>query len=119
MTADGERTREHGLTLIELLVVIGILGLLAAVIIPNISGFRTSGNLAAANTEVQNVRTAATGYRSQNDSWPANSGNLTPLLSGTPKGSYIFDPTNGWVTNAAGWTGLVFNPSSQAWERAP
>ncbi len=119
MTLPSHRTHEKGLTLIELLVIVAILGLLAAMIIPNISGFRTTGNLAAANTELQHVRTAATGYRSQNDDWPANSGNLTAFLSGTLKGFYIFDTGNGWVTNGAGWAGLVFNTSSQAWERAP
>jgi hypothetical protein len=59
------------------------MAILAAFIIPNVSTFLGSGKQAAANTEVQNVRTAATGFRSQCDGRPVNSANLTPFLSGT------------------------------------
>jgi hypothetical protein len=75
--------------------------------------------LVTANTEVQYVRTAATAYRADNSDWPADSSVLTPFLSGSPKGPYVFDPSNGWATSGAGWAGLAFNTASQAWERAP
>ncbi|MBA7716178.1 hypothetical protein ES703_125243 [subsurface metagenome] len=49
---------ERGFTLIELLVVIAILGVLAAVMVPNVGKFIGSGTVEGANTEAHNVQTA-------------------------------------------------------------
>jgi type IV pilus assembly protein PilA len=93
------RSGQKGLTLIELLIVIAILGIIAAVIIPNIAGFMVSGRIAAANDELGNVRTAALGYyAANNNTWPTTSGDLesSGYVSGTLKAAYTFDEW-GWV----------------------
>ena len=60
------RYGEKGFTLIELLVVIAILGVLAAVVVPNVGKFMGSGTVEAASTEAHNVQTAVMAYMVDN-----------------------------------------------------
>ena len=52
------RKGEKGFTMIELLIVVAILGVLAAVVIPNVGRFIGRGESEAAATELSNVQTA-------------------------------------------------------------
>ena len=66
---------EKGFTLIELLIVVAILGVLAAVVIPNVSRFIGSGETEAQETELANIQAAVTTMMVDNE--------LTALPAGT------------------------------------
>jgi type IV pilus assembly protein PilA len=114
---------EKGFTLIELLIVVAILGIIAAVIIPNISRFMTTGELSAANSEAEQVKTAALGYFGENGFWPDDSAALvaTGYITGVLKADYDIsgngsgDQNCGWLLDATatvgGWSaGIKFQP---------
>jgi type IV pilus assembly protein PilA len=94
---------QRGFTLVELLIVIAIVGIIAAVIIPNVGRFMTMGTLTAANSEAENVQTAALAYYGDYSEWPDStmSGNFSDYIAGTLKAEYYFDTHTGFITGVS------------------
>ncbi len=85
---------EKGFTLIELLIVVAILGVLAAVVIPNVGRFIGRGETEAGETELSNVQSAVVAMMVDNgvSSLPnakSGSGNATNNMSIFPDDSPV------------------------------
>ena len=61
--------KNEGFTLIELLVVVAIIGILAAIAIPQFAAYRQRGFDARANTDVRNLATSEEAYFASNEAY--------------------------------------------------
>ena len=59
-----------GFTLIELLIVVAIIGILAAIAIPQFSSYRVKSYNTAAVSDMKNVKTALEAYYADNQKYP-------------------------------------------------
>ena len=75
-----------GFTLVELLIVVAIIGILAAIAIPNFLGAQTRAKVARARADMMTITTAIEAYAVDNNDYPPNDGfyNVTPVQITTP-----------------------------------
>ena len=129
--------------MIEILVVVGILGILAALIIPNVMGMMGEGTVQAANTEAHNVEIGVLAAMVDNDVYQihpdssvgpgrtdlvvdSNSAALVPpvmdFITGSLQAQYTLDEDghiDGVGTNVLKWQDLSYVPNIGWEEPAP
>ena len=96
--------RHGGFTLIEMMVVLAIIGVLAALIVPNVLGRADESRATAARTDVGNLSQALKLYKLDNQIYPTSEQGLAALVTAptqppVPKAwrSYIEKlPTDPW-----------------------
>lgn len=72
--------RQRGFTLIELMVVLAIIGVLAALIVPNVLGRADDARITAARTDVGNLVQALKLYKLDNQRFPTTEQGLNALI---------------------------------------
>ena len=84
-------TQQHGFTLIEIMVVVVILGVLAALVAPNILGRTGDARITAAKADINSIGNALALYKLDNHSFPSTDQGLEALV--TKPGGYP-EPAN-------------------------
>ncbi len=82
---------QKGFTLIELMIVVAIIGILAAIAIPNFLRFQAKSKQAEAKTNLGALGTTAEAYRAEQDTYEATIGQLGWVAQGTARYDYAYN----------------------------
>ncbi len=75
------RNRQRGFTLIEIMVVVIIIGILAAIVAPNVIGNVDKANVTKAKTDIRAIESALKFYRLDNFNYPSSEQGLDALVT--------------------------------------
>ncbi len=116
------RRKEKGFTLIELMIVVAIIGILAAIAIPNFMNYQCKAKQSEAKSNLGAIRTAQEAYYSEKDNYATGNDALVDLGMKTLKDNsdkkydyHITGDSSGFGASATGNAKLGSKHSNDKW----
>jgi len=103
------RNNQKGFTLIELMIVVAIIGILAAIAIPNFLSYQLKAKTAEAKTNIGSIKTSQEAFKAEYDFYVICAANPAPGTIGPGK--------QAWGVPAAGtgWPEIGYAPASNVY----
>ena len=95
-------TSKKGFTLIELMIVVAIIGILAAIAIPNFMNYQCKAKQSEAKSSLGSIRVAQEAYFAEHDSYSTTQDDIGFAMKGDPRYTYVIDPatSTGFIATA-------------------
>jgi type IV pilus assembly protein PilA len=104
---------KKGFTLIELMIVVAIIGILAAIAIPNFMNYQCKAKQAEAKTLLGNVRLAQEAYYAEHDTYSSSLASIGFAAKGDTIYSITTTPANSGTTFTATATAKIGNQDDE------
>lgn len=104
--------KSKGFTLIELMIVVAIIGILAAIAIPNFMNYQCKAKQTEAKSNLGSIRTNMEAYRAEHDTYNATLSSIGFATSGNPRYTYtVAGNTTSFTASASG----TINNNQDVW----
>lgn len=97
---------QKGFTLIELMIVVAIIGILAAIAIPNFMTFRLKAKTSEAKSNLGSIRTCEEAYKAEYDIYLAANRYPSAAATGT---------SDAWIAGSTDFSAIGFFPSGKVY----
>lgn len=102
-----------GFTLIELMIVVAIIGILAAIAIPNFMNYQCKAKQAEAKSSLGSIRVAQEAYFAEYDKYSTDLPGIGFAVKGDPE--YTYTSTGGATFTATATSGTIKSGKTDTW----